>query len=134
MESFFYNLFELFGSVTNDASNDLYDYVYVGAGFIMIFLILSMVAVFYLLLFRKQAKWDTIRHWVLWLVISVLFTVIVILLYTDGKLTSEFEDSIPLVDYITFPFMVIFWSSVLFFLSSLFFKTIGHPSRRKIPF
>ena len=133
MKDFFANIFEFWGSFRSSLSTDLYDFVYLGAGFIILIFILIMVGIFYFVLYPKTAKFDTIYHWVLWLLGSTVLSIILIGSYTKGRLNRE--GLYPnIMEYLEFLIVVLFWSVLIFFLFSLIFKSFGHPSRRRLPF
>ncbi len=133
MRELFAQLFEFFNSFQSAASSALYRYVYTGAGGLMILLTALLAGIFYFLLFRSQARWDTLRHWLIWLLLTAVLVTIIIALYTAGTFNrNELEYGVD--SYLEFLISVLFWSGVFFFLFSLVFKRWGHPSRRRLPF
>ena len=134
MNSFFANLFEFGGSFQSQVSTDLFDLnIYANSGIIMIIFVSIMAIFFYFLLFRGQAKWDTLKHWILWLLITTISNTIIVGMYTEGALRRN-SIRAPLPDYIDFLFAILIWSILLFFLLSISFKSLGHSSRSRLPF
>ena len=133
MRDLFANIFEFWGSLRSPISADLYDFIYLGAGFILLLLTLGMSVLFYFILFPKSAKWDTLFHWIIWLILTILLSVLIIGLYTNGVLNREDLNPV-LSEYLEFLVSTLFWSSIFFFVFSLLFKPFGHPSRRRLPF
>lgn len=134
MKRLFANLFELWGSYQSQLSTDLYDLnIYSTSGFIMLIVVVLMFIVFYFLLFPKQAKWDTLKHWIIWIMSTSVLATLVVGMYTSGALArNNIRATLP--EYIDFLFVVFIWSLVLFFLFSVMFKSLGHPSRTRLPF
>ena len=132
MRDFFAGLFELFGSFRGNASDDLYEFVYVPAGLIMAILTILLVCVWYFALFRKKSKFNTTSDWALWGLGSITLVTVVVLLFTVGKLGRE-NLSYSFLDYIEFLIMAFLWSLVIYFLTSISVKNFS-PTKRRIPF
>lgn len=134
MQDFFALFFELFGTLVQDSSDDLYEHIYLPAGFFWIFLTLGWVLLFYqgFVLWRRKAKFDTRVVWLIWMLISSLLTTTVVWIFTDVKLANEALEY-GFTDYAHFLCIVFFWCLVLYFVYSLVLK-YSNPSRRKIPF
>lgn len=134
MNNFFANLFELWGSYRSQVSADLYDLnIYANSGFIITIFSIFMAVVFYFLLYRRQAKWDTLIHWIIWSVINTVLNVLIVGIFTSGTLSRN-NIIATLPDYIDFLFVIFIWSLLWFFILSLIFKNYGHPSRSRLPF
>jgi hypothetical protein len=134
MQDFFALFFEFFGTVKTAAADDLYDLVYIGAGFIWIFCTIGFCALYYqgFFMYQRQAKWDTFTSWFSWGLISSLLTTLFIWLLTINKFQNN-DSEFYLSDYMEFLFIAFAWAFILYFLVSLGMK-FTNPGRKKIPF
>jgi magnesium-transporting ATPase (P-type) len=134
MQDFFALFFEFFGTVKSAPADDLYEFVYIPAGFIWIFATLLWVVLFYqgFITWRKKARFDTRLHWLIWMLFSSVLTTLAIWILTNSRLQSE--DKLYGVDeYLEFLCMAFLWSAILYFVLSIPIK-FSNSSRRKIPF
>ncbi len=134
MNDFFAMFFEFFGTVTCNATDDLWDIVYVPGGFLWGLATLAWVLLYYqgFFIYRKKARWDTRSSWFLWMLVSSLLTTIFIWILTISQFKNE-DLLYGFSDYVEFICMVFLWSTILYFLFSIILKFTS-PARRKIPF
>jgi hypothetical protein len=134
MNEFFAMFFEFFGTVTCNATNDLFGFVYVPGGFLWLLATLFWVALYYqgFIVYRKKARWDTRGSWLLWMFISAILTTLSVCILT----ISQFNNAnliYGFFDYIEFLSLVFFWSLIAYFIFSIGLK-FTNASRRKTPF
>lgn len=134
MNDFFAMFFEFFGTVTCDATDDLWEYVYVTGGFIWLLATLAWVALYYqgFLVYRKKARWDTRGSWFVWMLLSSILTTVAVWIFTISQFKSQ-DLPYGFSEYVEFLCMVFLWSMVAYFLFSVLLK-FSNPARRKIPF
>lgn len=134
MNDFFAMFFEFFGTVTCDASNDLWELVYVPGGFIWLLATLVWVMLYYqgFFVYRKKARWDTRGSWVIWMLLSSVLTTVAVWIFTVSQFKNE-DLPYSFSEYAEFLCMVFLWSLVAYFLFSVLLK-FTNPARRKIPF
>jgi hypothetical protein len=134
MKDLFAMLFEFFGTVQCPAYDALYENVYVPAGFGLLLISLLWVILFYQGFFKwkRKARFDTIKDWLLWMITSSLITTIVLWILADSKLRAA-EKEYQVVDYLEFLCLSFFWGCIFYFIFSLVLK-FSNASRRKIPF
>jgi hypothetical protein len=134
MQDFFALFFEFFGTVKGTAADDLYEFVYIPAGFLWVFVTLFWVILFYqgFAVWRTKARFDTRLHWLIWMFISAVLTTTIVWLVTNSILQAE-DKEYSIEEYLDFLCMVFLWSAVLYFVFSLLVK-FSNNSRRKIPF
>ena len=134
MNDFFAMFFELFGTVTCNASDDLFELVYITAGFLWLGASLVWVALYYqgFFIYRKKARWDTLSSWFLWMLISSGLTTIAVWLVANAQFKNN-DLEYGFSDYTEFLCLTFFWSIIAYFLMSILLK-YSNPARRKIPF
>lgn len=134
MNDFFAMFFEFFGTVTCDATDDLWEYVYVTGGFIWLLATLAWVALYYqgFLVYRKKARWDTRGSWFVWMLLSAILTTVAVWIFTISQFKSQ-DLPYGFSEYVEFLCMVFLWSMVAYFIFSVLLK-FSNPARRKIPF
>jgi hypothetical protein len=134
MQDFFAAFFEFFGTVTCTAYEDLFEFVYIPAGFLWIGLTALWTLLYYqgFIVWRRRAKYDTRLSWIIWMLLSSLLTTLSIWILTISKLKNE-ELDYGLADYLEFLCLSFFWSMILYLLYSILFR-FSNPSRKKIPF
>lgn len=134
MNDFFAIFFEFFGTVTCNATSDLWEFVYVPAGFLWLLATVAWVGLFYqgFFIYRKKARWDTRGSWLAWMLLSSLLTTIFVWILTISQFKNE-DVLYGFSDYLEFICLVFLWSIVAYFVFSVVLKFTS-PARRKIPF
>jgi|GEM_PF-2791954 len=134
MNDFFAMFFEFFGTVTSNATDDLWELVYLPAGFLWLFATLVWVVLYYqgFFVYRKKARWDTRISWFLWMIISACLTTIGIWMLTISQFRND-DLEYGFSDYAEFLCMAFLWSLIAYFIFSICLK-FSNPARRKIPF
>ena len=134
MNDLFAMFFEFFGTVTCNATDDLWELVYVPGGFLWLIASLAWVALYYqgFFVYRKKARWDTRSSWLMWMLISSFITTTAVWILVVSQFKNE-DLEYGFSDYAEFMCMVFLWSLIAFILFSILLK-FTNPARRKIPF
>jgi len=134
MNDFFAMFFEFFGTVTCNATSDLWELVYVPGGFLWLIATIVWVCLFYqgFFIYRKKARWDTRGSWLIWMLLSSLLTTVFVWILTISQFKNE-DLLYGFSDYLEFICMVLLWSIIAYFVFSVVLKFMS-PARRKIPF
>lgn len=130
MKDLFANIFEFGGSFRGDYANELYDFIYVPVGFILIAVALVSTLSYYKLFDRPRFhRW---WHWLIVLTITAFLMLIIAIMYTDGVFNKEGLD-IGVGDYVEFLITCFLNTIILFFLFSVLIKNFSI-NRRRTPF